>query len=234
MSEQSQCENTMAAVALTDAHTHLDHAYDNVASRRFVCAAGSADWAALENVREMDVAFYGMHPWFAAEWNADALARLEQILASHPRAGVGEIGLDRLRDRTVSSSQREAFEAQLKLAARFHRPVALHGAKCWGEVVKACRPFVGEIPAFLFHGFSRSDGLLPEIFAMNGFVSVNASILNEHAVNYREMARRLPRERVLVESDGKEGVDLAAIAAALGVEVEALNANAAQFVEALA
>ena len=126
------------------------------------------------------------------------------------------------------------FLRQLEVAASRARPVALHGAKCWGEVVKACRPFAGKIPAFLFHGFSRSDGLLPEIFAMNGFVSVNASILNDHAVNYREMARGLPRDRVLVESDGKDGVSLAEIAGALGVPAETLDANAARFTEALA
>lgn len=57
------------------------------------------------------------------------------------------------------------------------------------------------IPAFLFHGFSRSDGLFPAIFAMNGFVSVGPAILNDHAVNYREMATRIPLDRLLVESD---------------------------------
>lgn len=69
---------------------------------------------------------------------------------------------------------------------------------------------------------------------MNGFVSVNASILNDHAVNYREMARGLPQDRVLVESDGKDGVSLADIAAALGISAEILDANAARFTEALA
>ena len=77
----------------------------------------------------------------------------------------------------------------------------LHGAKCWGEVVKACLPFAGRIPAFLFHGFSRSDGLLPDIIKLNGYVSVGAAVLNDHAVNYRELVKKIPSGRLLVETD---------------------------------
>ena len=118
--------------------------------------------------------------------------------------GVGEIGLDRLRSKTISEAMRGAFDAQLAVAAEFRRPVQLHGAKCWGEVVKACRPFAGRIPAFVFHGFSRSDGLLPDIVALGGFVSVGPAILNDHAVNYRAMVQKVPAERLLVESDATE------------------------------
>jgi TatD DNase family protein len=96
---------------------------------------------------------------------------------------------------------RGVFEKQLEIAAELRRPVALHGAKCWGEIVRACRPYAGTVPAFVFHGFSRSDGLLPEIFAMNGYVSVGPAVLNDHAVNYREMVKTLPLDRLLVETD---------------------------------
>ncbi len=57
------------------------------------------------------------------------------------------------------------------------------------------------MPVWLFHGFSRSDGLLPEIVNLNGFVSVGPAVLNEHAVNYRALVRKLPRERLLLETD---------------------------------
>jgi Tat protein secretion system quality control protein TatD with DNase activity len=82
-----------------------------------------------------------------------------------------------------------------------HKPVSLHGAKCWGEVVKTCNSFKGIIPAFLFHSFSRSGGLLPEIESLNGFISVGPAILNDHAVNYRELVKSIPEHIILVESD---------------------------------
>ena len=148
---------------------------------------------------EREVRFYGFHPW-----QTDASADIHAVraqLAADSSSGVGEIGLDRLKSRTISDSQREIFARQLALAAELHRPVVLHGAKCWGEVVAACRKYKGEIPCFLFHGFSRSAGLLPEIFAIGGYVSVGPAILNDHAVNYRALVKELPSDRILVETD---------------------------------
>ena len=149
-----------------------------------------------------EVRFVGVHPWQADEPDAAAhLATLSDALATAPSLGVGEIGLDRLRSRVISDCQRQTFAQQLELAAAFRRPVVLHGAKCWGEVVKACLPYRGRIPAFLFHGFSRSTGLLPDIVSLNGFISVGPALLNDHAVNYRIMAALLPPDRLLVETD---------------------------------
>lgn len=166
--------------------------------------------------------FYGVHPWQTEETPPD-IAALRAALESDPAAGVGEIGLDRLKNRDIPPAQREAFAVQLELAAEMRRPVILHGAKCWGEVVKACRPFAGRIPSFLFHGFSRSTGLLPEIFSMNGYVSIGPSLLNDHAVNYREMAAELPIERILTETDA-EWDDPAAHEARIAEIVERLAA----------
>ena len=191
---------------MTDAHYHRD------------------GYATFLTVGGREFRFYGVHPWEAAragrapyqggECAADASARrpyqdgefaaeLRAALEADAHAGVGEIGLDRLKNRVIDPAQRAVFAAQLEVAAEFHRPVVLHGAKCWGEVVAACRPYAGRIPAFLFHGFSRSAGLLPQIYAMNGFVSIGPALLNDHAVNYRAMAAGLPLERILVETDAE-------------------------------
>jgi TatD DNase family protein len=149
--------------------------------------------------------FCGIHPWLAASVDLTAeLARFRTMLGTGPSLGVGEIGLDRLKDKNISPVQREVFAAQLELAAEMGRPVVLHGAKCWGEVVKAIRPYAGRIPAFLFHGFSRSDGLLPDIVKVNGFIGVGKAVLNDHAVNYRELAKKIPLDRMLIETDGED------------------------------
>ena len=214
---------------MTDAHCHIADGE----SRCFLCSP-----FALLAPKGSEV-FFGTHPWYLDDFDE---ARLRAQLEADPSAGVGEIGLDRLRDRTISQRMRDVFESQLNVAAEFGRPVVLHGAKCWGEVVKACRPYAGRIPAFLFHGFSRSDGLLPEIAAINGFVSVGPALLNDHAVNYRELVKKIPLDRILVESDrtpeNAESVpSVQAIAERLaivrGMDVEELiallDANAVRF-----
>ena len=154
--------------------------------------------------------FVGAHPWYLGDFDeAELVGRLE----ADATLGVGEIGLDRLKERTISPEMRRVFMRQLVIAAYFRRPVVLHGAKCWGEVMEACKAFKGQIPAFLFHGFSRSDGLLKDIVELNGFVSVGPAILNDHAENYRKLVGIVPRERILVETDNtpERHNDLAAI-----------------------
>ena len=154
--------------------------------------------------------FIGVHPWEARNCSDCSIVRLRDRLLENPSLGVGEIGLDRLKQREISPQMREVFETQLRLALEFGRPVVLHGAKCWGQVVKTVQRLTIEqsnnpknrtIPSFLFHGFSRSDGLVPDIVALNGFISVGPAILNGHAVNYRELVKRIPIERLLVETD---------------------------------
>lgn len=192
-------------------------------------------------VRELLVGrdFFGTHPWDAD--GAFDLAALRARLDASPRAGVGEIGLDRLRDRAISPQMRMVFEEQLKLAAELGRPVVLHGAKCWGQVVEAVRGL--GLPAVLFHGFSRSDGLLPDIVALNGYVSVGPAILNEHAVNYRALVKKIPRDRLVVETDRDASDEasmrlsvrdvLAKLAEVIGVPADELeritDANAERF-----
>lgn len=204
---------------MTDAHCHVCRGE----TRHFLCEPTAA------RPGPDDVVFFGYHPWqflpkgpvpvsgakgpvpVAATELEARLAELEARLVANPRAGVGEIGLDRLKVREIPAVMRAAFEGQLALAANYRRPVVLHGAKCWGQVVAACRPYKGTVPAsrgtvpaFLFHGFSRSGGLIPEIVALNGYISVGPAVLNDHAVNYRELVKAIPLDRLLVESDATE------------------------------
>ena len=174
---------------MTDAHCHVS------------CADPS--------VRELIVGrdFFGVHPWETLgseckiEW-------LRERLIANPQAGVGEIGLDRLKRRDIPPHMREVFEAQLALAFELRRPVVLHGAKCWGQVVKAVQEFSSmPPPSLLFHGFPRSDGLIPDIVKLGGFISVGPAVLNDHAVNYRELVKKIPIDRLLVETDRTDETD---------------------------
>ena len=169
-------------------------------------------------VRELIVGrdFFGVHPWETIDGTIETggttgtriLDELRSKLLANPRAGVGEIGLDRLKMRDIPPCMREVFEAQLALAFELNRPVVLHGAKCWGQVVATIRKLTthdSQLTAFLFHGFSRSDGLIPDIVKLNGFISVGPAVLNDHAVNYRALVKKIPLDRLLVETDAVVG-----------------------------
>lgn len=171
---------------MTDAHCHI--------------ISGDPEIRELVIGRE----FIGVHPW---EAERDLPDDFEAQLLARPQVGVGEIGLDRLRERMISPKMREVFERQLSLALKLKRPIALHGAKCWGEVVRAIKSSdvaPANLPPLLFHGFSRSEGLIPDIIKLNGFISVGPTILNDHAVNYHELVRKIPRDNLLIETDRTE------------------------------
>jgi len=163
------------------------------------------------------------------------LASLRSKLLANPNAGIGEIGLDRLKSRDIPPLMREVFEAQLALALELHRPVVLHGAKCWGQVVAAVKRMMGGglgagdgRQAFLFHGFSRSDGLIPEIVKLNGFISVGPAVLNDHAVNYRELVKKIPLDRLLAETDRTSSLDSPSISDVLAKTADILNLSTAE------
>ena len=197
-------------------------------------------------VRELLVGrdFFGIHPWETLEEckvesvKCKVEEELRSKLLANPKAGVGEIGLDRLKVRDVPPLMREVFEAQLSLAFELRRPVVLHGAKCWGQVVTAvCRhlshsstpPLLhSPTPSFLFHGFSRSDGLIPEIVKLGGFISVGPAVLNDHAVNYRELVKKIPLDRLLVETDRTSSSDSPSISDVLAKTADILNLPVAE------
>ena len=170
---------------MTDVHCHIRGGDDSV--REFVIGEH----------------FAGVHPWDAAGTADDAIAELREKLLADPSLGVGEIGLDRLKCRDIPPRMRELFEAQLRLGVEFARPIVLHGAKCWGQVVEKVKSEKGKNcgATFLFHGFSRSDGLIPDIEKLGGFISVGPAVLNDHAVNYRELVKRIPDRLLVLETD---------------------------------
>ena len=72
--------------------------------------------------------FIGIHPWETLRTGSvpdktgsvpnDELLKMAGLLSADKKLGVGEIGLDRLKNRDISSVMRETFLAQLELAAR--------------------------------------------------------------------------------------------------------------------
>ena len=204
---------------MTDAHCHVS------------CGDSS--------VRELLVGrdFFGVHPWETLEEckvesvKCKVEEELRSKLLANPKAGVGEIGLDRLKSRDISPRMREVFEAQLALALELRRPVVLHGAKCWGQVVATIRKLTthnSQLTNFLFHGFSRSDGLIPDIVKLNGFISIGPAVLNDHAVNYRELVKKIPLDRLLVETDRTSSSASPSVSDVLAKTADILNISSAE------
>lgn len=89
----------------------------------------------------------------------DLLLSLEDQLIAHPRAIVGEIGLDCLRGPS-RAAQEFFFLSQLRLAAKHNRPVSVHCVRRYGrllELLDRTLVYREDVPpAIILHGFTGS------------------------------------------------------------------------------
>ncbi len=200
-----------------DAHTHIqDPRLDpcRAAALAAACRAGLSglcccataphDWdavAALVCDRPLIIPAWGVHPWQASNLPEGWEDRLDALLHAHPAAAVGECGLDGIRAEPSPDLQRAVLRRQLELAAARGRPVVLHGARAWGALIAAVKPFAGRIPALVAHSFGGSRDMLRDWLALGGFVSFSGTLCNPAAVRVRAAAAATPADRLLVETD---------------------------------
>jgi TatD DNase family protein len=139
----------------------------------------------------------GIHPHQAAEPDAERLDELRDLLADERAVAVGEIGLDFYRDYAPRDRQRRLFEQQLRLAVELEKPVAVHTRSAADETAAALMGFGGTV---VLHCFSEPE-LLPVALERGYYVSFAGNVTYPKAEPLREAARRVPPERILVETD---------------------------------
>jgi len=224
-----------------DAHTHLQDSrltavFDEVVARAAragitgICSCGTApgDWGATARLACAAFPFtvvpgFGVHPWYAGHLPPDWLACLEEHLAAHPGAAVGEIGLDGVRGDVPPERQEETLAMQLGLAVRLQRPVVTHGARAWERLAEVLKPFARDLPGVMAHGFGGSSEQLRVFLGMGGVVSVSGSVCNPRAEKIREAARRIPDDRLLVETDAPDLFPPGGVSAGFGRDGKPLN-----------
>jgi len=216
---------------LIDTHTHLQHArfVDDLdatlarAAERGVTIAivpGStledsrAAVALAERYADTPCALYaavGVHPTDADGLTPTALAELRE-LAAHPRVvAIGEIGLDYYWPNIPNRGwpcaepvqQRAALEAQLTLAAELSLPVILHDREAHADILDVLRDWMRDHPEHsgTLHAYAAGPSLLPEALALNLYIGMDGPVTFEKATGLHEVARRVPLDRLLLETD---------------------------------
>ena len=137
----------------------------------------------------------GVHPHEAAQ--PGDLDELAELLA-HPKAvAVGETGLDYFRDYAPREAQQRLFDAELALARELCKPVVIH-TRAADDDTRA-RLVAHDGPVVL-HCFS-SPPLLDDALEHGWYVSFAGNVTYRNAYDLRDCARRVPAERLLVETD---------------------------------
>jgi len=142
----------------------------------------------------------GIHPHDARKLDSEALATLEQLAAQPEVVAIGEIGLDFYYDRSPRDVQREAFRRQLHLAARLNLPVVIHERDATEEVSAILDAEGGWSLGGEWHCCSAPPDVALEI-SRRMFIGIAGWITFPKADNIRTLARAVPLDRLLIETD---------------------------------
>ena len=145
---------------------------------------------------------FGLHPMQAAACSEQVLADLASFL---PLAvAVGEIGLDYLLPDADREQQRAAFRAQLRLAVEVGLPVLIHCRRAFRDLLDILREErVGRIGGIM-HAFSGSVEVAHDCIRLGLLISVSGTVTYHNAVRPVTLARTLPLECLVLETDAPD------------------------------
>ncbi len=220
---------------LFDTHAHLqdsrfDADRDDVIQHARDCGVAAmlvlgVDVATSQQAIELadahpDVVFAaaGCHPHDADVMDDGAFAALTELVARPEVVAVGEIGLDFYRNLSERQKQIAVLLQQLDMAKDLEKPVAVHCRDAqdellpimedWsrhaGGAMRQGRP-LGARPLGVMHYYS-GDAILAAYYAALGFmISIHTSITYPKSDQLREVARTLPLDVLVVETDSPYG-----------------------------
>lgn len=145
----------------------------------------------------------GLHPWFVPSRSDAWFERLEELVKTRA-CFVGEIGLDRWKKELPYDEQEAVFTRQLALAAKYDRAASIHCLRAWGRMLelleKGPRPDCG----FLLHSYGGPAEMVEAFAELGAYFSFPGYFMRASAVKKHEAFRRVPLERLLVETDAPD------------------------------
>jgi TatD DNase family protein len=141
----------------------------------------------------------GIHPHDASKVEERHYGLIEQ-LAGHPRVlAIGETGLDYYYDNSPRDIQREVFRRQLALAKKLDLPVIIHTRDADDDTIALLKM---ETPSRgVIHCFTSGGRLADFALDIGFYISFSGILTFPKAQSLGEIARRIPADRMLVETD---------------------------------
>ncbi len=203
--------------ALADAHAHLDLPEILPDQEEVIKRARAAGVALIINVgiglknsrqvlntaqRYPEVfATVGVHPHGVGSLREGDLEVLAPLAADPRVVAVGEIGLDFYRRRSPEEVQRRWFRGQLEWAWGLKKPVVIHTREATAETLKILQEYRGRLAGGVMHCFGGSLDEAHSFLDLGLYLSFSGTLTYPKAGPLREVAGRLPLDRILVETD---------------------------------
>jgi TatD DNase family protein len=204
---------------IIDSHCHLDDArfvddFDEVLERataagvqQFVVPAVARErWPRLQRLAQQYDCIrpaYGLHPWFCDRPHVDEdVSALAEWIANADAVAIGECGIDLMPNRPPLEMQLPPFQAQLRLAAARGLPVIIHAVRSADLVAREIR----DVPDLrgVIHGFNGSLQQAERLVSLGMHIGIGSLITYERNQRLHEVARYLPLESLLLETDAPD------------------------------
>ena len=203
---------------LVDSHCHLDFDVFDADRSEMIARARAAGVAtmlticthlskfdAVRAIAENDPDIWcsvGVHPHEAEDEGVEAPVALIQR-AQHPRVvGIGESGLDFYYDHSPRDRQRENFRAHIEAARATDLPLIVHARDADDEVAAMLREAAGQGGLKgVMHCFSSGRFLAEAALDIGFYISLSGIVTFKNAEELRGIARDVPLDRLLVETD---------------------------------
>lgn len=150
----------------------------------------------------------GIHPNCSNGFADSTLEPLRKLAGNAKVLAIGEIGLDYHWDKSPKPRQWRAFESQLTLTSELELPVIIHNREASNDLIAMLENWAPSAAASLhgrlgvLHSFSASGEIAERALALGFYLGFTGPVTYKKADELREIARRTPISRILVETDG--------------------------------
>ena len=143
----------------------------------------------------------GIHPHNAKTVDLKTLDFLEKNSRDENVVALGEMGLDFFRNLSPKEDQIRCFRAQLDLASSLKLPVIIHDREAHKETVSILREESVWETGGVLHCFSGDTKMAFSCIDMGLYISIPGTVTFKNAKTLHEVARKVPLENLLVETD---------------------------------
>jgi TatD DNase family protein len=142
----------------------------------------------------------GVHPNTETvhEPDVDELAKL----ASDPEVvAIGETGLDYYRSSGDLEWQRDRFRHHIRAAKQINKPLIIHSREAGPDLIKILRDEGADTVGGVMHCFVDDWNTAQQAMDLNFYISFSGIVTFKNAQQVQDVARKVPLERMLVETD---------------------------------
>lgn len=142
----------------------------------------------------------GVHPDYPDVGDVAVEALVER--AQHPRVvAIGETGLDYYRLKGDLEWQRERFRTHIRAARRTGLPLIIHTRSAADDTIRLMQEEGADRVGGVMHCFTESWDVAERALALGFHISFSGIVTFKSAADLREVARRVPADRLLIETD---------------------------------